>query len=229
LSGTKYLVSIDPGMSTGVTVGTYSDTDPYTLLNAYQIEGGVEGFLEFVDVRDGETFPDEKYYTCVSFGKPFTEGGSSYYLVEEVFQECEWQADTRCDEDEDGSKHQCYDTFVTSPTTVVAEKFTARGSGNAFSYRTNALEPLRIEGALLALGLEPSWQYPQNMYFMVPSGFKGNKKSLAHKWLKDNGLYVSPKDVGCKDADDVRSSILHALVYMRKIGHKPTLERYFKK
>lgn len=186
----KTLISIDPGKSSGVSVGTYSDTEPYKLTHAFQIEGGVEGFIGKV---------------------------SSYFT------------ESRCPENRLEIFDEVYDAEeIGKSVNVIIEKFTARGAGNAFSYRTDALEALRVEGAILAMGIDPIWRSPQHMYFMVPSGFKGNKKSLSHKWLKDNGLYVAPKEVGCKDADDVRSSILHAVSWLRSIGHKPTLEKYFK-
>lgn len=178
----KTLISIDPGKSSGLSVGTYSSTEPYKLTHAFQIEGGVEGVIEFLNPE----YEDMWFLGGVRFKVPHD-------------------------------------------LTVLVEKFTARGAGNAFSYRTDALEALRVEGAILAMGIQPIWRSPQHMYFMAPSGFKGNKKSLSHKWLKDNGLYVAPKDVGCKDADDVRSSILHAVSWLRSIGHKPTLEKYFKR
>ena len=47
----KTLISIDPGMSTGLIVGTYSDTEPFKLTHAFQIEGGVDGFIEFLNPK----------------------------------------------------------------------------------------------------------------------------------------------------------------------------------
>lgn len=45
----KTLITIDPGKSSGVTVGTYSDTEPYKRTHAFQIEGGLVGFVESFD------------------------------------------------------------------------------------------------------------------------------------------------------------------------------------
>lgn len=187
----KTLISIDPGQSTGVVIGTYSEHLPFTLMHAFQFEGGTKGFLENVGVsRNG--YDD----LCVRFKGALDTGD----LV--VGDEIE--------------------------NTVIAEKFTARGSGNGFSYRTDALEPLRVEGALLAMGLNPEWRQPPKQYFMAPAGTPLNeKKKLAHKWLKDKGLYIAPKDVGCKDANDARSAALHAIAWLRDQRHTPTLKAYF--
>lgn len=208
----KTLISIDPGKSTGIAIGTYSDTEPYQLRHAFQIEGGVEGFVKRVDrSRDTDSFSDFFMDLSISI-KHHSEDWNEGFYAQEAF-----------DSEVGEEQPEFYQDI-----TYVAEKFTARGSGNAFAYRTDALEPLRVEGAMIALGIDPVWQSPQSMYFMIPSGFKGNKKSLMHKWLKEKGLYVTGKDVGCKNADDARSAIAHAIVYLRNQKHKPTLEKYFR-
>lgn len=226
----KTLITIDPGKSTGVAVGTYSDTEPYKLTHAFQIEGGVEGFVRMIQKVETSTFPHEYHLDYLLFDdlrelKFFGPDSEleptriSFGLGEEVVRNCSSYPD--CDD-------ECDRPAYVKTADIIAEKFTARGSGNAFSYRTDALEPLRVEGAMIAMGLDPVWQSPQSMYFMIPSGFKGNKKSLMHKWLKEKGLYVTGKDVGCKNADDARSAIAHAIVYLRNQKHKPTLEKYFR-
>lgn len=199
----KTLISIDCGMSTGIAVGTYSDEQPYELTHAYQIEGGVEGFLRVVS-----------YYTVDDdFSNAYGETFFSVDTMRGFEGFVHWHTATF---DDDGS----------SNTVFIAEKFTARGGANQFAYRTEALEPLRVEGALLALGIDPIWVSPQHMYFM--SGESKNPMTNAHRWLKANGLHVTGKDVGCKDANDARSAILHSISYLRSIKHKPTLEKYFK-
>ena len=37
------LVVIDPGLSSGICVGEYSDTEPFRPTHAFQIEGGLMG------------------------------------------------------------------------------------------------------------------------------------------------------------------------------------------
>lgn len=38
------LLSIDPGKNTGIALGEYSDTEPYRLLQRWQVHGGTAGF-----------------------------------------------------------------------------------------------------------------------------------------------------------------------------------------
>lgn len=190
------LISIDPGMSTGVVVGTFSDTEPFKLEFATQIEGGVQGFTKEVSNQYcTDSFSDTYGETCFSVGR-FSNGGF-YHWYDEV--------------DED--------------TIFIAEKFTARGTGNGFAYRTEALEPLRVEGAMIAMEMNLSWCSPAQQYFAGGKGPEAKKR--AHAWLKAHDLYISPKSVGCKDADDARSALLHAIAYLRRIGHEPTIRHYF--
>ena len=200
----KTLISIDPGKSSGVSVGTYSNSEPYKLTHAFQIEGGVEGFLKRVthyQITDdfSGSYGETIFEVEIPNGKAL-EGFTHWYG--DVFEE-EYNSDT----------------------TFLVEKFTARGQGNAFSYRTEALEPLRVEGAILALGIDPTWVSPQHMYFM--SGESKNPTTNAHRWLKEHGLHITGKDVGCKDSNDARSAILHSIAWLRRQGHKPTLKHYF--
>lgn len=112
--------------------------------------------------------------------------------------------------------------------TVVAEKFTARNT-RGFSYTTASLEPLRGEGALIALGLMPDytlaekrWRDPGLQYFAGGSG-KAERKKRQHAFLKANGFYRTGKDFGTADADDFRSSAAHGINYIaRELKHKPT-------
>lgn len=43
------LLWIDPGMSTGIALGTYSDDQPYTLEGTWQVGGGLRGLVEWWD------------------------------------------------------------------------------------------------------------------------------------------------------------------------------------
>lgn len=43
----KTIVGIDPGMATGISVGEYSDTEPYKLLFAVVVHNGVKGFIDW--------------------------------------------------------------------------------------------------------------------------------------------------------------------------------------
>lgn len=115
---------------------------------------------------------------------------------------------------------------------VVQEAFTPL-QNSGFSLTRKSVTPLLIEGALVMAGLiqpyeakSPQHQRPAEMYFTGGRDL-ADKKKRAHKWLKEHGLYVTGKDVGCKDANDVRSALLHGVVWFRKQKHRATIERWF--
>lgn len=209
----KTLISIDPGLSTGLIIGTYSDTEPLRVTHAFQIEGGVEGFLKNIRVTHGED------WNLHSYGVMHLPGMKSVELYRyEMYYHEGWD---ECEED-----HECPEEVRSKNVTVLAEKFTARGSANAgFSYRTDALEPLRVEGAILALGIKPTWVSPQQQYFMGGDS-KSEKLKNRNAWFKEHkdlGYYITGKDVGYKDADDARSALAHCISFLRREKHLPTL------
>lgn len=208
----KTLISIDPGMSSAIVVGTYSDTQPYELTHAFQIEGGLGGFLEAVHVSHGEDWGMNLYGNLHIYRKNFElySGREAYMHGSGDF--CE------------GEECACVET-VYDRATVICEKFKPRGAGNNFAYKTNDLEPLRIEGAIRAMGIDPVWVQPAQQYFA--GGDSKSSTTNAHRWLKANGLHITGKDVGCKDANDARSALLHSISYLRRMKHKPTLDKYF--
>lgn len=116
---------------------------------------------------------------------------------------------------------------------VVAEKFTPL-TNKGFSHTLDSVEPLRIEGALVALELMPAefpdaehrWQRPAQMYTHGGTD-KASRLKASRAWLKSHGLLVTGKQVGCKDANDVNSAQLHLFAHLRKIRHLPTIRRYF--
>lgn len=187
----KTLISIDPGQSSGLICGTYSDSDPFRVTHAFQIEGGVEGFLG-------------------SFSTSYEWLGEDTLLF--VYLP---GLETPIE--------------VSNEVRILSEKFTARGSANAgFSYRTDALEPLRVEGAILALGIKPIWVSPPQQYFLGGSS-KPEKLKNRNAWFKEHtdlGYYITGKDVGCRDADDARSALAHCISYLRREKHSPTLNLF---
>lgn len=56
-----YLLSIDPGLSSGLVLGEYTDDTPYKRLAYWQVAGGLSGFLEW-------------YYEYWSLGEPWLLG-----------------------------------------------------------------------------------------------------------------------------------------------------------
>ena len=209
------LISIDPGMSSGVAVGTYSDTEPFQLTHVFQIEGGLGGFVKNVRLIEEEY----ALWSSLHIGR------KSFNLWDTLYPGCVCGSeDDDCDcpldvEEEYGD--------------VICEKFTPRPNGKG-GLTLASVEPLRIEGHLVGSGIMPdypdkAWRQPSSQYFMCPT--RGmtlpEKKKAARAWLKENGFYFTGRDVGCKDADDARSATLHALSYLRKF-HRPTQEKYFK-
>lgn len=170
---TEYLLSIDPGLSTGISLISYEENEAPKLERSEQFGGGVEALVSWI-------------------------------------------------------KDNHYDR--NRLVTVIAEKFTARNT-KGFSYTTASLEPLRCEGALIALDVMPDysakekrWKDPALQYLVGGSSLSDKRKRQA-KFLKDIGFYRTGKDFGTPDADDFRSSAAHGLNYLaRELKHKPTFD-----
>lgn len=169
---TKYVLSIDCGLSTGAAMLSYEESSPAELVQGWQFGGGVSALIDWCEsiapVRGGYTF--------------------------------------------------------------IAEKFTARNP-KGFHYTTASLEPLRCEGALIALGLMPDytvaekrWRDPSLQYFAGGTG-KAERKKKQHAFLKANGFYRTGRDLGSPDADDFRSACAHGINYIaRELKHRPTFD-----
>ena len=110
---------------------------------------------------------------------------------------------------------------------LVVEKFTPRG-GTGFSLTQASAEPLRCEGVLIGRGFNDriQWAEPSAQYFMGGNSLS-EKKKRSREFLKQNNTYVTGKDVGQKDANDAISAELHAIAYLRRIKHMPTLRAMF--
>jgi hypothetical protein len=188
---TEYVLSIDPGLSTGVALLSFEEDSPAELVQGWQFGGGIQGLLNWTDAHMvlSAHDPDEDYdFVAI----PDWPGWVRFRLI--------------------------------------AEKFTAR-STKGFAYTTASLEPLRCEGALIALGLMPDytvaekrWRDPSLQYFSGGSG-KAERKKRQHSFLKDNGFYRTGKDFGTADVDDFRSAAAHGINYVaRELKHRPTFD-----
>lgn len=112
---------------------------------------------------------------------------------------------------------------------LVVEKFTPRG-GAGFSLTQDSAEPLRGEGVIIGQGFLEyvDWAEPSQQYFMgSPTAPLAMKKRLSREFLKRYGLYVTGSMVGQKDADDAISAELHAISWLRRRRHMPTLIELF--
>jgi len=182
----QYVLSIDPGKSSGIALGKYSDTEPYQLVKAWQFQGGVVGLIDFF------------MYKCPE--------------LSEVGPWCEYI---------EGTVIQSFDLIVTEKFVPIA--------GKGFSQTLDSVEPLRGEGALIALGVmpdypDPTWRRANEQYlFNAPS--KAKKRSLLKEFLKDTGNYVYGKQLGQPDNEDAVSAIAHAISYLTRVeNHKPTYD-----
>lgn len=111
---------------------------------------------------------------------------------------------------------------------TVSEKYVPL-PGKGFHHTLDSVEPLRGEGVLIALGLmpdypDPKWRRADRMYLHGGKSL-AEKRKRSHRYLKESGYYVTGADVGCKDANDVRSAILHGLSYLAQVlNHRPTFD-----
>jgi hypothetical protein len=95
---------------------------------------------------------------------------------------------------------------------VVCETFQLRGGSF-----TPDLEPLRIEGVLMdRFGSVMHWQQPSD------------KKIVGDKFLKDNDLWRTGKDVGHIDGRDANDALLHLFSAVLKSKHMPSLQTYWR-
>ena len=110
---------------------------------------------------------------------------------------------------------------------MVVEKFTPRG-GPGFSLTQASAEPLRGEGVLIGRGYESyiQWGEPSQQYFMGGTDL-ADKKKRSREFLKLHGLYTTGSKLGQKDADDAISAELHAIAWLRRRRHMPTLLELF--
>ena len=120
-----------------------------------------------------------------------------------------------------------------SQLTVISEKFTPL-QGKGFAQTLDSTLPLVCEGVLIAYGIMPvydskekRWQRPSLMYRHGGSTL-AEKKKRSRAFLKKNGLYVLPKELGTPDNNDAISAILHGLNYItHTLNHRPTWDAYY--
>lgn len=181
MTDTQYLLSIDPGLATGVALLSYTEDSPAELVEGWQFGGGVTGFLDWVKGDFDSAMDSVK-------------------------------------------------SNLRMPDIWISEKFQPINHSN-YALTTASVEPLRVEGAMIALGLMPDydvaekrWRKPADQYVFGGKS-KAEKKKAQHAWLKANGFYRTGKDLGTPDADDVRSAMAHGLSYLaRVLHHKPTFD-----
>lgn len=110
---------------------------------------------------------------------------------------------------------------------LIVEKFTPRG-GPGFSLDQKSAEPLRGEGVIIGkgAGTHIEWGEPSQQYFMGGATLN-EKKHHSREFLKQNGIWITGKMVGQPDANDAISAELHAIAWLRRKKHMPTLIEMF--
>lgn len=114
-------------------------------------------------------------------------------------------------------------------STLVVEKFTPHDN-EGFSLTLDSVEPLVGEGVLIAHNLKQFiiWRQPSQQYFMGPSTNPlPVKKKLAKEFLETNDLLPKGSEFAYEDANDAISATLHAIAWLRKIKHMPTINQLF--
>lgn len=119
--------------------------------------------------------------------------------------------------------------------TAVCEKFVPI-PGRGFSQSLDSTIPLVGEGVLIGQGLmspynpqSDRWQRPHVMYQHGGKNLSERKKK-SRAFLKENGMYKMPRELGTKDSDDAMSATLHALYFItHTLKHKPTFDKYYAK
>lgn len=109
-----------------------------------------------------------------------------------------------------------YDTMGvwTKDDVIVSESFVLLSN----TFVAN-VEPVRIEGAMLALGITPVFQ---RAYM---------KKLVPDSLLVEHDLWITPKAArekfDHKDGRDAMDAIIHGLAYLKSTRHLPTLRHYW--
>jgi hypothetical protein len=117
-----------------------------------------------------------------------------------------------------------FDRDLPRPDVVVSERFKPRPM--ARSYRLDELEPLRIEGYLWSMFDRQGG----SLVFRDPETRGSGKDGVRgmERVLREHNLWLRPSDIpNHDDADDANSAQMHALAYLRSIGHLPTIHAFF--
>lgn len=117
---------------------------------------------------------------------------------------------------------------------LIFEKFTPRpiSEESGFHLTRKSAEPLRCEGALIGLGLDDygavQFAEPSQMYFIGdPSAPLATKRKRSRAFLKQHGMLVTGGMVMQEDGNDANAATLHAIAWLRRRRHMPTINALF--
>lgn len=193
---------VDPGRSSGIAIGYYSETEPWELIEAAQVMGGADGLIRFL--THGPIYITHRF-----------AGESAYVSNANIVGGIAWKLT-----EFGAEKFVPYPTPGHSPTLDSSYPLVVEGVLIALGLMPDQYPHPAWQRS--------SEQYP----FDAPAGTPKNKvlsvkKKLRQQWLKEHGLWQTGKNVGQPDADDANSAISHALVAMRKKAHLPTIRKYW--
>lgn len=193
---TEYVLSIDPGVSTGIALLSFEEDSPAELVKGWQFNNGVTGLLNWHLNHTYEYIEGAEVFrpgNGMEFGRK-NDGHWTEYVQVVV------------------EKFTARNTKGFSYTTASLEPL--RGEGGLIAL---GLMP----DYTLA---EKRWRDPSLQYFAGGTG-KAERKKRQHAFLKANGFYRTGKDFGTADADDFRSAAAHGINYVaRELKHKPTFD-----
>lgn len=107
---------------------------------------------------------------------------------------------------------------------LVVETFVNRS--NEFLANLESVEVIGFIKGTTHNWREPHWQQRTDKAALTGAG-ESASEVRNNNFLKRHGLWQTGKMVGWKDGRDANDAIIHALVYMKKIRHMPTLLKYF--
>lgn len=187
---TEYLLSIDPGKSTGIALLGYDDNS-MALEAAWQFPAGASGLIEFL-ARHSMRFNGEDTIHF-SWGLGWTERGFETPSTATTMDRITVIAE----------KFTARNTRGFSYTTDSLEPLRCEGVLLALG-----LMPDYSVG-------EKRWRDP-GLQYLVGGKDRATKKKRQHQFLKDSGFYHTGKDLGSPDADDYRSAASHGIAYLAR-------------
>lgn len=197
MTDTQYLLSIDPGLSTGIVLGKYHVDETFQVLDKWQVPGGLTGFKAWLH--------SEAMYDRTINLMSFKMREDRYKTDFLVF-------------DPEAPEHY---TVICERFVPLSGGGFSHTSDSVEPLRIEGA--LRAHGLMPDDYGDPRWQRPSAMVLHKVGNTAENKKA-SDSVLRHMGLWHTGKQVGMKDANDVNSSVKHSIAYLKKMKHAPTLE-----
>lgn len=126
-----------------------------------------------------------------------------------------------------GFKEHYWNDYV-DPSDLYGDELVVETFVNRSNEFLANLESVEVIGFIKGTAYERQthWQQRTEKASLTGGGESGSE-ARNNAFLKGHGLWQTGKMVGWKDGRDANDAIIHALVYMKKIRHIPTLLKYF--